>query len=877
MNLLVFLVRRLVPFLAKYPLRIHPLIFCSCIVFVGVAPAADSLYFRRIGTWSAGGSTYGVAVAGDYAYVAGDSMLTNGLHVVSIADPANPTEVGFFHSLAMAWGVAVSGEYAYLANDTGGLRVISVADPAHPVEVGRDSTGIAIYTVAVSGDYVYMTDVDDFHVLSIADPAHPVELGHCRSHGVYWHMKVVGDYAYLPSDWGMRIISVADPAHPVEVGSYQLGMVEGVDVQDGYVYLGVSDSNSFLVASISDPTNPVEVGRVDSLPGTPTAIVLTHGYAFCGCKGLLAISIADPAHPRNVGHYLGGGQDIAVHADFVYAAYEGLQVYQFYQLGDLDVDPDSLDVAADTLRPRRWTTVTSSSFRRSDEVAIGGISTERPFDSHHVASPPSERALGVTAGAQFECAHGEFILANTSAAYNPDPSDGPSVSPVDSISFTGSLTGPGGTIDSITIPNLPKSLAQGQSMVCTLAAYVPIGLKVGNYTGSIYIGGKDTANLQVYESCYVCVSKLGDIDVDNDSLDVVADTIRTRIPITGDRMSGRPDRAVGAFVLANTSASYNPDTADGPSLSWVDSLSFTASLTGPGGNLDSIFIQNFPASLARGRAVVCTLVAYLPESLPIGDYTGSIVITGLDSVHYQVAETVCALVKKGVGVLGDLDVDDDSLSVVRDTMDLHTQPAGPVYAPYAKAEFMLVNTSSAYNPDTADGPSRSTLKQVKAEVEVKGRNGSVDSVYILNLPESLAVGQAVECTLALVVPVGTSLGGYSGWVTVSGYDTLGYQVRDSFFLGVRGPQPRQNLDSLRVAPIPFKPNQNPEHDAIHFQGLSAGARVIVYDASGQSVWSAAEQGDGHLKWDAKVASGIYVYLVVAKDGQSKVGKLSVIR
>jgi len=95
---------------------------------------------------------------------------------------------------------------------------------------------------------------------------------------------------------------------------------------------------------------------------------------------------------------------------------------------------------------------------------------------------------------------------------------------------------------------------------------------------------------------------------------------------------------------------------------------------------------------------------------------------------------------------------------------------------------------------------------------------------------------------------------------------------------VHGPQPRQNLDSLRVAPIPFKPNQNPEHDAIHFQGLTAGARVTVYDASGQSVWTATEAGDGHLKWDARVASGIYVYLVVSADGKaSKVGKLSVIR
>jgi hypothetical protein len=154
----------------------------------------------------------------------------------------------------------------------------------------------------------------------------------------------------------------------------------------------------------------------------------------------------------------------------------------------------------------------------------------------------------------------------------------------------------------------------------------------------------------------------------------------------------------------------------------------------------------------------------------------------------------------------------------------------------------------------------------------------VKSIYVANLPSHLDAGQAVACTLAAELPVGTPGSGYSGWVAVSATDSLGYDVRDSFALVVSGPESRQSLDSLRVAPIPFKPNQNPEHDAIHFQGLTAGARVTVYDASGQSVWSATETGDGHLKWDAEVASGIYVYLVVSADAKSsKVGKLSVIR
>ncbi|GEM_PF-898094 len=821
-------------------MRASLLTFWLCVVLAGVAPGADSLHCRLVGEWGRQYMVSGVAVKGKYAYVVGGSGC---LSVISVADPAHPVEVGRCSTWAASFDVAVHGDYAYVASGDY-LQVFSISDPLHPAEVGRCSTQYAydMYAVAVSGDYAYA--VGDrgagLAVFSVADPAHPVQVGSC---GVLdWagnDVTIDGDYAYVVTSDGLHIISVADPSNPVDVGKYAPGNVNGAAVGDGYAYVALP--GSFLVTSIADPTKPVEVGRLDSAVLTPWGIALTHGYAFIAGginAGLWAISVRDPARPTLAGYY--GGRfawySVVADGDYVYYGEFGLRIFQFYQLGDLDVDNDSLDVAADTLRLRRWTT-----------------------------------AMG---GAQFECAYGEFILANTSASYNPDSVDGPSVSPVDSLSCTGSLAGPGGTIDSIVIPDLPDKLAQGQSVVCTLAAYVRPGLRDGDYTGSIFIGGKDTAGLQVYESCYVSLRKASDIDIDNDSLDVVADTIcaRPRLLSVGPPPT-YTEYALGAFILANTSESYNPDTLDGPSRSTARSLRFCAALTGLHGTIDSVLISNLPESLSVGQTVICTLAVYVPPELPDGDYSGSIVITRADSLEPELAETVYARVTK----LGDLDVDNNALDVLQDTVNLRTQPAGPVYSPYAKARFMLVNSGGSYNPDAEDGPSRSPLREFKVEAEVEAQGTSMDSVYVLNLPESLAVGQAVECTLALVLPVGTPLDGYTGLVSIDAYDTLGYLVRDSFFLAVYGPEPRQNLDSLRVAPIPFKPNQDPEHDAIHFQGLTSGARVVVYDASGQSVWSATETSDGHLKWDAKVASGIYVYAVVAKDGQSRVGKLSVIR
>jgi len=507
-------------------------------------------------------------------------------------------------------------------------------------------------------------------------------------------------------------------------------------------------------------------------------------------------------------------------------------------LGDLDVDNDSLGVVADTMRLRSW------------------VPSYAPY-------PYKGYALG------------EFILANTSVAYNPDTADGPSLSRIDSLTVRGTLTGPLGTLDSVMSPNLPASLAQGQTIACTLAVLVPEGMLEGEYAGLITVAGRDSGGALIEETFHALFKRIGDLDIDNDSLDVIADTIRVKP--RQDSVGPPPhytEYAFGQFILANTSESYNPDTADGPSRSFVRYTGCSGVLTGERGTIDSILVPNLPESLAQGQTVVCTLAVYVPPDLPDGDYSGPIVLFGYDSLDYKVADTVYGLVTK----LGDIDVDDNRLDVVQDTMDLRTQPAGPVYHPYAKAKFILVNTDSLYNPDTADGPSRSPLMITGFDAYFASPQDTIDSIYILNLPSYMEVGQAVECTLALVVPVGTSLDQYHGCVTINAYDTLGFRMRDSFQLGVRGPEYRQSLDSLGVAPIPFKPNHGLGHDAIHFQGLSSGARVIVYDASGQSVWSATESGDGHLAWKAEVASGIYVYLVVSADGKSsKTGKLSVIR
>jgi hypothetical protein len=163
-------------------------------------------------------------VAGNYAYVAnGDS----GFRVISVSDPANPTEVGYCGTPSRAEGVAVDGDYAYVADLAAGLRVISVSDPANPVEVGSCETPGNAEGVTVVEDYAYVADVGaGLRVISVADPANPIEVGYYDTPRSACDLAVADDYVYVAhGDAGLRIhqfygeVGVEEARRPTRCGS----------------------------------------------------------------------------------------------------------------------------------------------------------------------------------------------------------------------------------------------------------------------------------------------------------------------------------------------------------------------------------------------------------------------------------------------------------------------------------------------------------------------------------------------------------------------------------------------------------------------------------------------------------------------------------
>ncbi len=123
--------------------------------------------------------TYAVVVSGNYAYI-GDQ--DKGLVVVNISNPAVPTLAGHYGTEWFAPGVAIAGNYAYVAG--GDLMVMDISEPTAPKLAGRYNTAGSAYDVAVSGNYAYVADwTNGLVVVDISKPTTPTMAGRYNTAG----------------------------------------------------------------------------------------------------------------------------------------------------------------------------------------------------------------------------------------------------------------------------------------------------------------------------------------------------------------------------------------------------------------------------------------------------------------------------------------------------------------------------------------------------------------------------------------------------------------------------------------------------------------------------------------------------------------------
>jgi len=154
-------------------------------------------------------SAFGVALSGNYAYVA--SLNSDSLTVVDISQPATPSIVGFVSSSTQLDGprtVALSGNYAYVASvGSDSLTAVDISQPATPSIVGFVSSSTQLdgaHGVTLSGNYAYVASLnsDSLTVVDISQPPTPSIVGFVSSSTQLDSPRTValsGNYAYVAS------------------------------------------------------------------------------------------------------------------------------------------------------------------------------------------------------------------------------------------------------------------------------------------------------------------------------------------------------------------------------------------------------------------------------------------------------------------------------------------------------------------------------------------------------------------------------------------------------------------------------------------------------------------------------------------------------
>ena len=301
----------------------------------------------------------------------------------------NLVNIGHTNNGGTAQGIAVSGNYAYLASGTNGLFIYDISNPALPVKVGHakgsNNAEINAYAVAVSGNYAFVVSAEDptLNVYDVSNSAAPTNVGGLNSN-LFGGLAILGTNLYLGGDDRVPVINISNPLNlvgittytPLEninpvslavtsnylvvaggtewvnIGAFSNGIytnlaftnissnadynATGVAIAGQYVFVANSSAAPLESYYISPSGKVTKAGQI-TYPASPTtgvSVALSGSYAYLvSSEGLRVINIAKPTNLVAAGqastNYGAKGMGVAVSGGYAYLANgtDGLRVF----------------------------------------------------------------------------------------------------------------------------------------------------------------------------------------------------------------------------------------------------------------------------------------------------------------------------------------------------------------------------------------------------------------------------------------------------------------------------------------------------------------------------------------------------------------------
>ena len=272
-------------------------------------------------------TAYDLALTGNYLYA---TLSNGGLRVIDISNPAAPAEVKSLSLSGQFPQILISGNYAYVASspdypENGYLSVLNIANPAAPVEAGvynySPSNVSSSPYMALTGNYLYLAyGTKGMDVLDISYPPAPNKVDHL--YGRFINLGVSGNYLYVTNAPNLNIYSLADPGSPVRTAYYAMQSPFDIAVAGNYIYV-LDEKKGVVALNVANPVNPTEIGVYDS-PGRAMGVAIAGRYAYLvdDDGNLQMINVSDPAVPVGVAAYRlpTAATDVVAAGDLVYVA-----------------------------------------------------------------------------------------------------------------------------------------------------------------------------------------------------------------------------------------------------------------------------------------------------------------------------------------------------------------------------------------------------------------------------------------------------------------------------------------------------------------------------------------------------------------------------
>ncbi|MEO0190746.1 MAG: T9SS type A sorting domain-containing protein [candidate division WOR-3 bacterium] len=284
----------------------------------------------RIGACITANEASGVAVQGDYAYVASDTGLT----IVDISQPTNPTVVCHLllaispQDVHRGCDVVVSDTIAYVAAHRM-VAIVNIADPHSPAIISTWHPHLGIgwedhfFQIDIQGNFLYLADMLwGFYIVDVSNPQSPVATDSVMTG---WALDIVaaGNFAFgAAEEDGLFIMDISNP-YDVRVMSIldTPESAQGVDCFGNYVY--VADLHTTLVVDVSNPLAPNIIGFYDNLNYFAIDLAISGNYAYVayGIEGLRVVDISNPLSPQEVGSLMiPQARGVAVAGNYAYVA-----------------------------------------------------------------------------------------------------------------------------------------------------------------------------------------------------------------------------------------------------------------------------------------------------------------------------------------------------------------------------------------------------------------------------------------------------------------------------------------------------------------------------------------------------------------------------